>query len=307
MPSGFCFFNNVAIAAQHALDNLLYKRILILDWDVHHGNGIQNAFLSDDRVLYISLHLYLRGQFYPGGPGGGIKIVGEGNAEGKNVNIPWDKQRMGDSEYLHAFFSSVLPICYEFDPELVFVSAGFDAAEGDPLGMCRVSPSCYGIMTNLLMPLAEGKIILALEGGYNLASISRAMGLCAKALLGDPADIPKMTRPDATAAQVLSDVARVHSDFWKLAFKHPTREDYTRLKEATKEMEAKAKEAKEKELSDKFAGISLTEESASPVKSLEQLCTRFSKQILSEGIRRAVKRKTQDQEIAESELSPCGE
>ncbi|CAG0908416.1 unnamed protein product, partial [Cyprideis torosa] len=220
-PSGFCIFNNVAIAVQSALDDHQLKRVLVVDWDVHHGNGIQNAFLRDPRVLYISLHLFLGGSFYPEGQGGAIPVVGEGKGKGFNVNIPWEQEKMGDPEYIQAFLGLVLPICYEFNPELVLVSAGFDAAVDDPLGRCSVTPACYGVMTNLLCPLAEGKMVVALEGGYNLASISSAMTLCAKALLGDPPGRLDCNNMNKSARTVLQLASAVQAPFWRLVFKQP--------------------------------------------------------------------------------------
>ena len=134
---GFCIFNNAAVAAQYACQSHDLKRILIVDWDVHHGNGIQNIFLGSPNVLYISIHRYDHGTFFPGRPDAGVDFIGTGAGEGFNVNIPWNGSGMGDTEYALAFFNIVLPIAYEFDPELVLVSAGFDAARGDPLGRCK--------------------------------------------------------------------------------------------------------------------------------------------------------------------------
>ena len=214
---GFCLFNNVAVAAKYALENHELKRVLILDWDVHHGNGIQNMFYDDDRVLYISLHRFDWGTFFPGRPEAGADFAGEGRGEGYNVNVPWNGPGMGDPEYLTAFFSAVLPICYQFDPELVLVSAGFDAARGDPLGNCKVSPEMYGHMTQQLCNLAGGRVIVALEGGYNLNSISLSMTMCCKALLGDPMPPPgggAAQKPKKGAVQSVRDVIRVHSRYW---------------------------------------------------------------------------------------------
>ena len=105
-----------------------------MDWDVHHGNGIQHMFEDDPRVLYISLHRFDNGSFFPGSLDANYDAVGEGRGEGFNVNIPWNGNRLGDTDYLAAFTNVVLPIAYEYGPELVLVSAGFDAAQGDPLG-----------------------------------------------------------------------------------------------------------------------------------------------------------------------------
>ena len=134
---GFCIFNNAAVAAKYACKSHDLKRVLIVDWDVHHGNGIQNIFYESSSVLYISIHRYDNGTFFPGRPDAGVDFVGSGKGEGFNVNIPWNGSGMGDTEYALAFFNLVLPIAYDFNPELVLVSAGFDAARGDPLGKCK--------------------------------------------------------------------------------------------------------------------------------------------------------------------------
>src|SRR6266536_5159975 len=133
---GFCLFNNVCVAAKICQREFGSKcrKILILDWDVHHGNGVQKVFYEDPNVLYISLHVFQKGAFYPGGPEGDLTYCGRGAGMGKNVNIPWASQGMGDGDYLYAFQQVVMPIASEFDPDFVIVSAGFDAAAGDELG-----------------------------------------------------------------------------------------------------------------------------------------------------------------------------
>ncbi|XP_035701530.1 histone deacetylase 6 isoform X3 [Folsomia candida] len=214
-PCGFCIFNNVALAAKYALETHDLKRILIVDWDVHHGNGIQRMFESDPRVLYISIHRYDNGFFFPCSPDANYNVVGQGQGSGFTVNIPWNCSKMGDTEYLAVFTNIILPIAYEFNPQLVLVSAGFDAAKGDPLGGCSVTPEGYAHMTHLLRPLANGKVIIALEGGYNLTSIAYSMVLCTKALLGDP--IPPLTlnkKIHPAARQSIENVLNVQSKFW---------------------------------------------------------------------------------------------
>ncbi|CAG2121332.1 unnamed protein product, partial [Medioppia subpectinata] len=120
--SGFCCFNNVSIAAKYAINKYNKKRVLILDWDVHHGDGTQKIFANEDNVLYISLHRYDFGDYFPQSIQSNYNI-------GKNVvNIPWNGGPMTDSEYMLAFFNVILPIAYDFNPDLVFISAGFDAA-----------------------------------------------------------------------------------------------------------------------------------------------------------------------------------
>ncbi|KAK3101488.1 hypothetical protein FSP39_003983 [Pinctada imbricata] len=184
-PMGFCFFNNIAIAAEYAKREFGLKRILILDWDVHHGNGTQHQFYEDPNVLFISLHRYDWSFFYPSSDHGNHTFVGEGPGEGFNVNIPFNRDYMGDAEYIAAFQQIVMPIAYEYGPELVLVSAGFDAAMGDPLGHYLITPIGYAHMTHMLSSLANGRVVLALEGGYNLDSISNSMARCMSVLLGD--------------------------------------------------------------------------------------------------------------------------
>nr|KAG5705614.1 hypothetical protein BaRGS_034812 [Batillaria attramentaria] len=141
-------------------------RILIVDWDVHHGNATQHMFYADPSVLYISLHRYDNGYFFPGSQEADAQFVGQGDGKGFNVNIPWSREKMGNAEYMAAFQRIVMPIAYEYAPELVLVSAGFDAALGDFLGGYKVTPECYGHMTHMLSGLANGKVVLALESQF---------------------------------------------------------------------------------------------------------------------------------------------
>lgn len=229
-PSGFCIFNNVPIAArvcQNAYPETC-RKVLILDWDVHHGNGIQHAFYDDPNVLYISLHVFKDGTFYPNLPDGNLDYCGEGRGEGKNVNIPWAEHGMGDSEYLYAFQQVVMPIATEFNPDLVIISAGFDAAEGDLLGGCFVTPACYGHMTHMLMSLAKGKLVVCLEGGYNLRSIARSALAVTKVLMLEPPDRLRddLPAPKDSAVYIVENVKRQHSKYWKSLYpKHLDKTD----------------------------------------------------------------------------------
>ncbi|XP_067096695.1 histone deacetylase 6 isoform X1 [Osmerus mordax] len=213
---GFCFFNTAALTARHA-QFLSQKplRVLILDWDVHHGNGTQHIFEEDDSVLYVSLHRYEDGTFFPTSEDADYDRVGQGRGRGYNVNIPWSGGRMGDPEYLAAFHSVVLPIAREFDPGLVLVSAGFDAARGDPLGGYQVTPEGYAHLTHLLNSLAGGRVLVILEGGYNLTSISESMAMCTSMLLGDPPPVlPVLPPPHPNAAFSINNVLRTHAPYW---------------------------------------------------------------------------------------------
>ncbi|XP_073496538.1 histone deacetylase 6 isoform X2 [Phyllobates terribilis] len=217
---GFCFFNNVALAARYAQSLQSPSepplRVMILDWDIHHGNGTQHMFQEDPSVLYVSLHRYDDGTFFPCSEDAALNKVGSGPGEGFNVNIPWNGGKMGDVEYILAFHRIVMPIAYEFNPQLVLVSAGFDAARGDPLGGYRVSPEGYAHMTHLLMGLAWGKVVLVLEGGYNLTSISDSMSMCTRTLLGDPPPIiSDLHAPRPAALHAISSVLGVQQKYWR--------------------------------------------------------------------------------------------
>jgi histone deacetylase 6 len=212
---GFCLFNNVAVAARAARRALAQgvphpgvSRLAIVDWDLHHGNGTQHCFEDDPGVLYFSMHEY---PFYPGT--GGVREIGRGDARGRTVNVAWPSG-MGDAEYLAAIDRVLLPIARAFDPELVLVSCGFDAAAEDPLGGMQVSTAGYAAMTGRLRSLAEGRVVLALEGGYDLDSISAAAAACTAVLLGDPPDTPDPGRPNAAAEHVLREVVEAHRPFW---------------------------------------------------------------------------------------------
>ncbi|KAG8979355.1 Histone deacetylase hda1 [Tulasnella sp. 425] len=211
---GFCFFNNVAIATRVVQLETDVKKILILDWDVHHGNGTQRAFYDDPSVLYISIHRYDGGAFYPSGPFGSMESCGEGDGLGASVNIPWPTKGMGDADYLYAFMRIVMPIAYEFAPELVIISAGFDAADGDTLGECHVSPTGYAHMTHMLSSLANGKVVVALEGGYNLNSISSSALAVAEVLLGNPPPMISELTASEIATETIWQVSRVQSHYW---------------------------------------------------------------------------------------------
>jgi acetoin utilization deacetylase AcuC-like enzyme len=152
---GFCLFNNVAVAARFAQRELGHARVAILDWDVHHGNGTQEMFWDDHSVLFVSLHQW---PFYPGTGG-----PNEGNDSTVNVPLPAGS---GDGDYLGAMEETVLPALERFDPDLLLVSAGFDAAAGDPIGGMRVSAGGFRALADRA-GTACGRSALILEGGYN--------------------------------------------------------------------------------------------------------------------------------------------
>jgi histone deacetylase 6 len=213
---GFCFFNNVAIAAKMAIEKHGIQRVLIVDWDVHHGNATQHMFYDDDRVLFVSLHRYDNAGFYPGSEDANYDRVGQGKGEGYNINIAWNGEKMGDAEYISAFNHIVMPVAYEYNPELILISCGFDSGQGDPLGGYNVTPNGYAHMTHLLKALANGKIVIALEGGYNLTTISNSMSAVVQVLLGDtPSILDTSCVPNKSATLCVSDVGRCLSKYWK--------------------------------------------------------------------------------------------
>ncbi|KAJ4927310.1 hypothetical protein JOQ06_015043 [Pogonophryne albipinna] len=220
-PLGFCFFNSVAIAAKQLQHKLHVSKILIVDWDVHHGNGTQEAFYNDPSVLYISLHRYDNGNFFPGS--GHPSEVGAGAGEGFNVNVGWTgglNPPMGDAEYLAAFRAVVMPIAHEFSPDVVLVSAGFDAVEGhlSSLGGYKVTAKCFGFLTRQLMSLAGGRVVLALEGGHDLKAICDASEACVSALLGMEVEPLSQSvldqKPCENAVQSLQRVIQVQGEYW---------------------------------------------------------------------------------------------
>jgi histone deacetylase 6 len=204
---GFCLYNNVAIAAAAALDKGA-SRILIVDWDLHHGNGTQDIFWNEPAVVYFSTH---QAPLYPGT--GGVDETGGPEAPGHTVNVPWPPGR-GDADHLAAFDRLLLPIARKFSPDLVLVSAGFDAARGDLLGSQLISPGGYGAMTGRLLELAGGRVVLALEGGYELDAISASAEACLRVLLGDLAPAPEPGPASHAATHVLDAVAAQHRVFW---------------------------------------------------------------------------------------------
>ncbi|KAL8959647.1 MAG: hypothetical protein Q9193_003527, partial [Seirophora villosa] len=215
-PMGFCLFDNVSIAARVCQADFpeVCRKVLVLDWDVHHGNGIQQAFYNDPNVLYISIHVHEDGTFYPPGPFGDHMHCGAGAGLGRNINIPWPTKGMGDADYLYAFQQVVMPVAYDFNPDLVIIAAGFDAAVGDQLGGCFVTPTCYAHMTHMLSPLADGKLVVCLEGGYNLASISKSALAVTRTLLSEPPDRIMETNPTKTGAATVDMVRVYQSRFW---------------------------------------------------------------------------------------------
>ncbi|XP_076800062.1 histone deacetylase 4-like isoform X2 [Clavelina lepadiformis] len=223
LAMAFCYFNSVAVAARKLQAEAKMRRILIVDWDIHHCNGTQNIFYHDATVLVISLHRYDDGKFFPGT--GAIQEVGAGRGVGYNVNIAFNsglQPPMGDAEYLAAFHAVVLPIAQEFDPDFVLVSSGFSAAKGHPpaLGGYTVSPQCFGYLTQSLSHLANGRLVLVLEGGFELQSLSDCSEACVRVLLGDSefASLPEESitqKPHNLAVTAIRRVISIQAKYWR--------------------------------------------------------------------------------------------
>ncbi|XP_065860694.1 LOW QUALITY PROTEIN: histone deacetylase 15 [Euphorbia lathyris] len=208
---GFCLHNNAAVSAL-AAQLVGAKKVLIVDWDVHHGNGTQEIFEQNNSVLYISLHRHEGGNFYPGT--GAAYEIGTNGAEGYCVNIPWSHGGVGDNDYIFAFQNLVLPIAAAFAPDFTIISAGFDAARGDPLGCCDVTPTGYAQMTDMLYALSGGKLLVILEGGYNLRSISSSATAVIKVLLGERTCELDNIVPSRAGLQAVFEVLKIQMNFW---------------------------------------------------------------------------------------------
>ena len=214
---GFCFYNNVAVAAAHAR-SLGADKVAIVDFDVHHGNGTQDIFERDPDVLYVSLHQF---PYYPGT--GAADEIGTGDGRGFTVNVPIEVGAV-DEDYRFVFSSVVLPVLRQFQPDLLLVSAGFDAHERDPLAGMRLTTDAFSAMTMDLRRVAEeccgGRIVAVTEGGYDLGALGDSMQAVVSALAAEepaasswpaPEAIPP-TRGRAAVAAVKAALA----PFWKL-------------------------------------------------------------------------------------------
>jgi len=213
---GFCLLNNIAVAAAYAVKQHHMERVLIVDWDVHHGNGTQEIFWSDGRVLFLSLHQF---PFYPGT--GRADEIGDGDGLGYTVNIPMPGG-FGDDEWIAAFDRVVVPIAHQFNPQLVLISAGFDAHANDPLGGMRVTERGFAAFADAMVAIArehaDGRLVAVLEGGYDIDALSKSV----EAVLGRFVSSRggEVTGPaptgDGRFGEVFARVKAAQSHYWSL-------------------------------------------------------------------------------------------
>jgi acetoin utilization deacetylase AcuC-like enzyme len=208
---GFCLFNTVAIGAQHVRRRYGAERVMIMDWDVHHGNGTQEVFYRDPSVLYLSTHQY---PFYPGT--GAADEVGAAEGEGFTINIPLPAG-CGDEEYLRVFRDVVAPVAAKYTPDWILVSAGFDPHQRDPLGAMNVTEAGFAAMTSLLMRLAEthsdGRIAFLLEGGYDLQALKNSVATVLRTIEDSP-PIDLAGAEGAAIEPLVRRILRVQEKYW---------------------------------------------------------------------------------------------
>ncbi len=215
---GFCLFNNVAIAAAYAIQTHGVRRALIIDWDLHHGNGTQHSFYDRKDVLYFSTHQF---PYYPGT--GSIHETGNGAGRGFTVNVPLHPGP-GDAEYMEVFEEILEPIALEYEPEIIFVSAGFDTYYQDPLGGMQVTPAGFANLAKIVLEMAQktckGKVVFVLEGGYHLQglrdSIQEVLKTMREEILTAGRDEKIRQKADAgMVGPILKKVKEAQKTFWK--------------------------------------------------------------------------------------------
>jgi len=209
---GFCLFNNVAVAAAHLRSVHGLERVAIVDWDVHHGNGTQDAFYGDPSVLFVSSHQY---PFYPGT--GAVNEVGRGEGEGFTLNLPFPAG-YGDAQYVEAYLEIVEPVLRQFAPQFILVSAGFDAHRRDPLASMEVTEQGFAKLARLVLRTARevcgDRVVAVLEGGYDLEGLTRSVAAVLEEMRGGGLEEP-VSPPAGGARPDLTKPLAVARHYWK--------------------------------------------------------------------------------------------
>ena len=211
-PMGFCLFNHVAVTAAHLLANHGLRKVLIVDWDVHHGNGTQHIFYDSNKVLYFSVHQF---PFYPGT--GSLKELGYRDGLGYTVNVPCPSM-LGDDDYLRIFKQILEPVAEQYAPEFILISAGFDSYHVDPLGGMLVTQEGFSKLTRFVMRLAEkhcrGNIAFLLEGGYNTAEMGPIILSVVEEILDLKTSDTGFDLKRTTCEYTVTEIRRTYSKYW---------------------------------------------------------------------------------------------
>ncbi len=208
---GFCLFNNIAIAALYAIEKYKLERILVIDWDIHHGNGIHDFFYEDRRVFYLSTHDLM---LYP--YSGEMEQTGKGNGEGYTINIPLDRS-FSDDDAIYIYQEILTPLINGYKPQLVMVAAGFDAHADDPIGRSRLTEKTYAGITALLVKLRKTyehfPLLFSLEGGYDQRSLTQSVKAVLAELINEHETNSKALTPSQDAVALVNSVRATHSRY----------------------------------------------------------------------------------------------
>ncbi|MGC9043609.1 MAG: histone deacetylase family protein [Myxococcota bacterium] len=209
---GFCIFNNIAVAAANLIHLGLSKKVLIVDWDIHHGNGTQRSFYRRDDILYFSTHLY---PYYPGT--GYFDETGEERGEGYTINVPLTPHRT-DEDFLYIFNELLLPVADKFQPDIILISAGYDIYYKDPLGSMKVTEEGFYKITEFFKFLANkytnNRLCLFLEGGYNTRGVAKSVYRTIESLLNDKIEPPRIESPSEEVSGIVKKVKSSNKRFF---------------------------------------------------------------------------------------------
>lgn len=216
---GFCVLNNVAIAAKACIQLFRYKKVLIVDFDIHHGHGTQAEFYDNPDVTYLSIHRYEDGNYWPHLKSSDFNFIGAGKGVGHNINIPINENGGTHHDYLYILYTIVLPIARELKPDVVFISAGFDACIGDPIGYMDVDPEVFPHYIYHLSSVCNGRVVCVLEGGYNHSAVAVCVDLCMRTLVGEkPPRFRFNNMPRTRTVESCMNAAYVNCHFWKCLY-----------------------------------------------------------------------------------------